>query len=129
MGNVLPVLGAKEWSSDPIDIMTTLFVNAVLANKSQSTIFKDKIISLPYIIATSSHMPSELCSEIKRELGILYSRYFSRVEVIVRSSITDFSGESQYEIYITIEADGLSLNRALGVSGNKLLDLIEETQQ
>jgi hypothetical protein len=125
---ILPTLSGEGWASNPDTIMTQLFSYAVLSNKSQSTLFDKQVTSLPYLIAVHSTVPSELCSNIKKALETLYGRYFTTVEVIVRSSIQDFSGESQYEIYITITADGISLNKALGVAGNKLLELIKETQ-
>lgn len=129
MNIVLPTLSSEGWVTNTDSIITTLFAHAVLANRSQSTIFDKRVTSLPYLIAVHSTVPSKLCFEIKKALETLYGRYFTTVEVIVRSSVTDFSSESTYEVYITIIADGISLNKALGVAGNKLLDLIEETQQ
>jgi hypothetical protein len=66
---------------------------------------------------------------MKKALTKYYARYFTAVTVEVRSSVINSSDDTKYQLYISITADGLTLEKALSVNGGKLLNLIGETQK
>ncbi len=101
MANILPTLSTTGWLKNPKQILSTMLVNALLANYSQSNIYRGNIVSLPYLAATYQNNPSIMVTETEAVLKQYYERMFS-VVTVEASFQTHSTDDSKYDLYINI---------------------------
>jgi len=77
----LPILGNENWVEDPERIMSHLFKLMFIVEYSYSNIFKDRVISVPYLIMRYGGDPLEFKAQMVDALTDLFSRYFTEVNV------------------------------------------------
>lgn len=80
--NAIPSLTEAGFITNKNVQMGKLFGYFMAADYSQSTIFKDRVTSLKYILAQYTS-PNGCAEAIKSELATLYGRYFDSVTVYV----------------------------------------------
>ena len=97
---VVPQLGGAGWISDPAQQLNTMMAYAITSNYSQSTIYKGKVTSIPYILAQYQNNQAELVSHLQSSLTEYFYPVFDSVTVDVSADLPD---ARRYNIYITIE--------------------------
>ena len=75
MAIVIPELGPGGWVTDPVKQLSIMFSDTLLADASQSTIFRGKVLSFTSLLHRYQNEPTELCQQIISN----YNNYFSSV--------------------------------------------------
>ncbi len=131
MAVVVPELGSGSWVKDPLKQLELLFAHALTSNYSQSTIYPNKVTSIPYIIAKYQQYPESLISEMNKALTAYLLRYFSNVNV--QCGLGDETEDNRYDLNIsaTVTRDGVThgLSQIITLKDGKIVNVIRATNR
>lgn len=116
--SVLPSLSGAGWVTEPGKMLSLLYAQALIALRSQSTIYYGNITSIPQIIASYQNSPSLLIEEMEKSLSNYLASYFDAVVVNVTSDATDLNLIIGYTIYIYIKVTRDGIEKTLSVAMN-----------
>lgn len=128
---VVPELGFMGWITDPLKKLDILFAHAVLTDYSQSTVFRNKVTSIPYIIAQYHNMPLELQGELQIKLQAYFSRYFDTVSVQCKSQPADQDNRYTVSLSIAVQDKGnfYELVNVLVLENGKVASVLKEVNK
>jgi len=101
MATILPTLSTSGWLKTPKQIMSKMLVDCLLANYSQSSIFRGNITSIPYLAATYQKNPDLMVAETDIALKKYFERVFSVVTIEVTHELKN-DNVSTYDLYVTV---------------------------
>lgn len=127
MGNVLPLLSVDGFVTSKDMLMVKLYEHFKAADKSQSTIFKDEVVSLKYIINNSKD-DIDIKTDLEKSLTILYGNYFKSVTVIVTIDNVGSSKNIGIDIQV-VDYDQLTYALSLSASAVNNNLVTYDTQQ
>jgi hypothetical protein len=111
---VLPSLSA--WVEAPMAQLRLLFVNCLLSEYSQTTVYSGQITSIPYILSTNKNNINNLINDLEVKLREYFLRYFDGCTVNIQSAEkTDRKYILYLDISVTRKGITYSLLKALHV--------------
>lgn len=96
---LVPHLGGEGWVADPARQLNLLFAHALVADGNQSTIYKDTITSIPFIVAQYQDSPQNMATNLQEALTTYFSRFFATVDVEV--NVNNVLNH-QYTLYLSV---------------------------
>ena len=112
-----PTFGISGWVNDPYSKADYIMASFFTTNYSQSREWYGKLVSLPYLLQSSSNDPSTLQSSISNGLTELFNAYFDscNVEVSVVDGTADDTGsESLLNIIVRVSFSQNNVRMSLG---------------
>lgn len=119
--------------NDPMSKATRLLGNYLSTNFSQSTIFRNQLLSLSKAVQESANNISTLEGKISSDLSVLYSNYLDGVTIEVSSEpvvderglVNDNRYDIQIEIWFLNGGKQCSLVQALRLDGSTISSIAE----
>jgi hypothetical protein len=125
MPTVVPSLSASGWLTEIAERADALMAYYVTSEYSQSYIYEGRVTSLTYHIQQHGMDPMRLESRVTNDLNAYFGRYFSRVELEVRTDKPDIEDPNRINLMIDcIVYDGeykYSLGREIRTANNKVV--------
>jgi len=114
MANVLPLLSVDGFVTSKDVLMVKLYEHFKASDKSQSSVFKDEVVSLKYIINNSKD-DVDIKTDLEKSLSTLYGNYFKSVAVIVTIDNVGSSKNIGVDIQV-VDYDTLTYALSLSVN-------------
>lgn len=130
MSNV-PSLSGSGWIRDIVNRSTQLMDYFLVADYSQTQLYKGHVSSLPYLVQQYGDSRERLAENIRTTLSRYFRRYFEAVNVNTSTTLVE-GGDGRYNVSIecTIEDQGqsFSFGRAIEVGQSKILNVTSDDQ-
>lgn len=114
----VPTLSPAGWVTNIVDKLDFLISYAFLSNYSQSNLYKDKIISIPWLIQEYGSDLDKLTSMMMVNLEEYFKRYFDEAVVVVERSKRDdpASNKVTLSMVVNVTDNGIRYSLAHAVS-------------
>lgn len=123
--NVLPTLSTSGWVASISEKADRLLAYFFEADGLQSSIYRDKVYSLPFIIKKFNGDPFAITQEVHSQLSVYLSGYFENVEIQSDHEIDD-TGKVNIKIYAKLTEKGkdYSLGKLVVLADNNINKVI-----
>ena len=118
---VVPTLSPAGWVKNIVDKLDFLATYIFLSNYSQSVIYADKIVSIPWLIQQYGNDLNSLMQHMTITLEEYFKRYFDEASVVVERSSKDdpASNRVSLSLIVNVIEDGQQYSLAHAVSMEK----------
>ena len=123
--NVLPTLSSSGWVTAVSEKADRLLAYFFESDGLQSSLYRDKVYSLPTIVKDFNGDAQVITNEIQTQLTQYLSKYFTAVEVQADHEVND-KGEITVKIYARLTEDGkeYSLGKLVVLADNNISKVI-----
>ena len=127
MAKVVASLSEQAWITDSAKILNNLMSYYILTDSSQSVMFQDKLINLPFTYYKFINDPVGMNAAVKTDLDTLLSRYFPVVDVTteVKQLTNTRFGILLYASVIDEESNRIELAKVTEISTTGLRKVID----
>lgn len=123
--NILPTLSISGWVTTISEKADRLLAYFFEADGLQSSLYRDKVYSLPYIIKNFSGDAHAITQEVQSQLSMYLRGYFDNVEIQSDYEI-DENGKVNIKIYARLTEKGkdYSLGKLVVLADNNINKVI-----
>lgn len=124
--NVLPTLGISGWVSALSEKADRLFAYFFETDGLQSSLYRDRVYSLPKIIKDFAGDESAITRDVQKNLTNYLLPYFDAVEVQTDHQ-TDAEGKVNIKLYAKVSENGkeYSLGKLIVLADNKISKILD----
>ena len=123
---VVPVLGGSNWTTEPTQILKTMFAYTISSQHSQSDIYNGKITSIPYLIKQYETSSIQLANELERTLMKYFIKAFDNANVTVSYDQNDVT---YYQLSISVDVTANSKSYSLAFEAQVDNGILKKTLQ
>ena len=99
---LFPSLSSLSWTNSPTIVADALMAHFMVAEFSQSYIYRGRVSSLPYVAQNNQNNLQAYATELQSTLETYFSRYFNSV-VVDTNVITDPENSDQEAVNLYLE--------------------------
>lgn len=127
MAKVIASLSEQAWITDSAKILNNLISYYILTDSTQSVMFQDRLINLPFTYYKFINDPAGMNSAVKIDLETLLSRYFPIVDVTteVKQLTNTRYGILLYASVVDEESNRIELSKVTEISTTGLRKVID----
>lgn len=127
---LIPSLSGNGWLTDPQEQLGYMMASVLTSDYSQSTVYADEIVSLPWIVAQNQTHKSIVAEILYDGLVKMFSRVFDTVNCVISTDNgTDVLYELTIDLSVTKNAKGYSLLTAATIENGVLKNTIQNVNQ
>ena len=123
----IPVLGPDHWVTTPQQVFDQAMSDFFVSERSQDTLFRDSVTSLPWIMQSTMGDTTACCVLIQQQLQTYLMSYFNNVVVEAAEVVNEDSLKADIRIFVNCTAsDGTDLNlgKLIRSEGGKITSII-----
>lgn len=128
-----PTLSSESWQTDSKAIADAIFSHLFLSDYNQTSLFREKVTSIPYLVQKNQGDVTTLLSDLRLRLREYFARYFTNIDINV-SEIKNTKEDSAISICLMVtfdDEDGKTINlgklfTSEGIKITKITDLNNE---
>ncbi len=104
----VPVLSSQGWEHDTPTQLDVLLAHCFVAQYSQTHLFKDQVLSVPWILQKYTSI-SDVTNQIETRIEVYLRSYFDTVTVACREhgENTNPSSKCVLDLYISVTSNGV----------------------
>lgn len=128
MSTPYPAMSEDGWVTDPIRMGDYLLSDFFLSENSQTSIYKNNVSSLPFLIQSCQGNTTKLVDNTIAMLQSYFTRYFNSVvcqaEVVVDPKVSTYYALNIYLTYLDDQNNRYSIGKIVEIADSKVQKVI-----
>lgn len=124
VATAIPVLGGKNFVTDPVEKFTIAIGHALASDNSQSREYRGQVTSIQGLVSKYGHAPNDMAAELQTALTRYLSRFYTVAEVACTVPPDTLEADGRYKLNVDAtvrEGDAvLTLGSILLVNPNEM---------